>query len=99
MGYPANPSAAGAGSRAPLWLQMLETGEVSSLREIAQLEGLDNSYISRMVNLSTLASGIVEAILDDCLPPNITMFELAVDPPRLWDEQRKNFTENAASKD
>lgn len=69
-------------------LQMLETGEVSSLREIAQLEGLDNSYISRMVNLTTLAPDIVEAIWDDCLPPNITLFDLAVDPPRLWSEQR-----------
>lgn len=71
-------------------MQMLETGEVSSLREIAQLEGLDNSYISRMVNLTTLAPDIVETILDDCLPPNITLFDLAVDPPRLWSEQREN---------
>ncbi|EKF9276416.1 LacI family transcriptional regulator [Vibrio cholerae] len=75
-------------ARGHRWLQMLETGEVSSLREIAQLEGLDNSYISRMVNLTTLAPDIVEAILDDCLPPNITLFDLAVDPPRLWSEQR-----------
>lgn len=51
---------------------MLEMGEISSLREIAQLEGLDNSYISR----TTLAPDIVEAILDDCLPPNITQFDL-----------------------
>lgn len=70
------------------WLKMLEMGEISSLREIAQLEGLDNSYISRMVNLTTLAPDIVEAILDGCLPPNITLFDLAVDPPRLWSEQR-----------
>jgi len=75
-------------ARGHRWLQMMETGEVSSLREIAQLEGLDNSYISRMVNLTTLAPDIVEAILDDCLPPNITLFDLAVDPPRLWSEQR-----------
>lgn len=75
-------------ARGHRWLQMLETGEVRSLREIAQLEGLDNSYISRMVNLTTLAPDIVEAILDDQLPPNITLFDLAVDPPRLWSEQR-----------
>ena len=78
-------------ARGHRWLQMLETGEVSSLREIAQLEGLDNSYISRMVNLTTLAPDIVEAILDDQLPPTVTLFDLAVDPPRLWDEQRKKL--------
>ena len=36
-------------------------------------------YVSRMVNLT---------ILDDRLPNHITLFDLAVDPPALWDEQR-----------
>ena len=70
---------------------MLEKGEVSSLRELAQLEGLDNSYISRMVNLTTLAPDIGEAILDDQLPPTVTLFDLAVDPPRLWSQQRQKL--------
>jgi hypothetical protein len=26
--------------------------------------------------------------LDDTLPNHITLFDLAVDPPALWDEQR-----------
>ena len=78
-------------ARGHRWLQMLETGEVSSLREIAQLEGLDNSYISRMVNLTTLAPDIIEAILDDQLPPTVTLFDLAVDPPRLWSQQRQKL--------
>ena len=50
---------------------------------------IDNSYVSRMVNLTTLAPDIVAAILDDALPNHITPFDLAVDPPALWDEQRK----------
>jgi hypothetical protein len=70
------------------WLAMLEYGEVKSLREIAAWEGVDNSYVSRMVNLTTLAPDIVAAILDDELPDNIILFDLAVDPPVLWEEQR-----------
>jgi hypothetical protein len=31
---------------------------------------------------------IVAAILDDALPNHVTLFDLAVDPPALWDEQR-----------
>lgn len=58
------------------------------MREIAAKEGIDNSYVSRMVNLTTLAPDIVAAILDDKLPNHITLFDLAVDPPALWDEQR-----------
>ncbi len=34
----------------------------------------ENSYVSRMVNLTTLAPDIVAAILDDALPNHITLF-------------------------
>lgn len=61
------------------------------LREIAECEKIDNSYVSRMVNLTTLAPDIVAAILDDALLNHITLFDLAVDPPTPWDEQRKRI--------
>lgn len=76
-------------ARGHRWLAMLESGEVSTLRELALKEGVDNSYITRMVNLTTLAPEIVAAILDDALPNNITLFELTVNLPVLWDEQFK----------
>lgn len=47
-----------------------------------------SSYVSRMVNLNTLAPDIVTTVLDETLPPEVTLFELAVDPPALWEEQR-----------
>lgn len=50
------------------WLAMLESGKVENLTKIAALEGIDNSYVSRMVNLK--------------------LFDIAVDPPALWEEQR-----------
>ena len=75
-------------ARGHRWLAMLESGEAKSLKEIAAREGIDNSYVSRMVSLTTLAPDIVAAILDDTLPNHITLFDLAVDPPTLWDEQR-----------
>ena len=67
-------------ARGHRWLAMMESGEVKSLREIAAREGVDNSYVSRMINLTTLAPDIVVAILDDALPNDITLFDLAVDP-------------------
>lgn len=65
----------------------LEAGAAKSLREIAALEGVDNSYVSRMVNLTTLAPDIVDAILQNELPDHLTLFDLAVDPPALWEKQ------------
>ncbi|MFN3714712.1 MAG: LacI family transcriptional regulator [Alcanivoracaceae bacterium] len=71
------------------WLVLLESGEARSLKEIATRQGIDNSYASRMVSLTTLAPDIVAAILDDALPNHIALFDLAIDPPALWDEQRE----------
>lgn len=44
-----------------------------------------------MINLTTLAPDIVAAILDDALPKHLVLFDLAVDPPALWEEQRKKM--------
>ena len=71
-------------ARGHRWLAMLESGEAKSLREIAAREAVDNSYVSRMVNLTTLAPDIVAAILDDAIPKQITKLDMAVDPPALW---------------
>ena len=51
-------------ARGHRWLAMLESGEAKSLKEIATREGIDNSYVSRMVNLTTLAPDIVASILE-----------------------------------
>lgn len=75
-----------------LALTMLEFGQVKNLTQIATREGVDNGYDSRMVNLSTLAFDIVEAILENALPDPLTLIDLAVDPSALWKEQRNRLT-------
>ena len=69
------------------WLAMLESGEVKTMRELAVREGVDNSYVSRMISLTLLPPWTFKAIIDDSLPDNLTLLELAADPPSLWDEQ------------
>lgn len=80
-------------ARGHRWLAMLESGEVSTMTEIAKREGVDNSYVSRMVNMTTLAPDIVEAILLNALPDHLTLFDIAVDPPALWADQRAQIVE------
>lgn len=75
-------------ARGHRWLAMVESGEARTLSEVAEREGMDRAYVSRMVNLTTLAPDIVAAILDETLPPEVTLFELASGTPLLWDEQR-----------
>ena len=66
----------------------MQSGQAQSLTEVAEQEGMDRAYVSRMVNLTTLAPDIVAAILDESLPDHITLFDLASGTPLLWDEQR-----------
>ncbi|MGO1073403.1 hypothetical protein [Lysobacter sp. CA199] len=68
------------------WREMLDAGEVASMKEIAAQEKTDHSYVARMINVTLLAPQIIEAILDDTLP-DIRLTRLAVSPPLLWEEQ------------
>ena len=44
-----------------------------------------------------LAPDIVEAILEDALPDHLTLFDIAVNPPALWEEQRLILTQRVKS--
>ncbi|MEW6025315.1 MAG: hypothetical protein AB1807_24615 [Pseudomonadota bacterium] len=78
-------------ARGHRWLAMVESGQARTLTEVAEREGMDRAYVSRMVNLTTLAPDIVAAILDETLPPEVTLFDLASGTPLLWEEQRKRI--------
>jgi hypothetical protein len=76
-----------------LALAMLESGKMKNLTQTAVMEGVDNSYVSRVVNLTMLAPDIFKAILENALPDHLTLFDVAVDPTALWEEQRLKLTE------
>ena len=44
-----------------------------------------------MVNLTMLAPDIQAAILDETLPDTVSLFDLAVDMPLSWEEQRRRL--------
>jgi hypothetical protein len=79
-------------ARGHRWLAMLESGEAESLTEVAEREGMDRAYVSRMVNLTTLAPDIIEAILDGQQPRHLNLQTLRGrhdQMPRDWQEQRQ----------
>lgn len=77
--------------RAHRWLQMLESGKVSTMKELAEQEKLNDSYISRILRLTLLAPDIVEAILDGRQPANLTLADLMEPFPMVWSEQRERW--------
>ncbi|MGO1069685.1 hypothetical protein [Lysobacter sp. CA199] len=70
------------------WRAMLECGEVASMKEIAEAESTDNSYVGRIINLTLLAPEIIAGILDDTVP-DVQIDQLGISPPLLWSEQRR----------
>lgn len=66
---------------------MLQSGEATSINDLATKEDTDFSYIARLLNLTTLAPQLVAAILDDTLPSGTTVNDLAINPPLLWSGQ------------
>lgn len=51
-------------ARAFRWREMLEGGEHATIREIALVEKISETYVGRVLRLTLLSPWIVEAILD-----------------------------------
>lgn len=51
-------------ARAFRWKRMLESGEFSTMAELAAREEIAPSYMTRIVQLTLLAPNVIEAILD-----------------------------------
>ncbi|MBF0185846.1 MAG: hypothetical protein HQM06_15865 [Magnetococcales bacterium] len=77
--------------RAHRWLKMLESGHVASMRELAEQEKIDSSYMSRILRLTLLAPDIIRAILDGRQPESLTLADLLEPLPMLWSEQRERL--------
>ena len=72
---------------------MLESGQVKYLEEIAAREGVGNSYVSRMVNLTSLAPDIIEQLIAGRQPRRLTLMWFQRNPlPVDWQAQRDIIT-------
>lgn len=67
---------------------MLESGECASITELAAAEKIDRSYLCRVLRLTLLAPGIVEAIVDGRQAVGITLPTLMKGFSVEWDGQK-----------
>ena len=85
-------------ARAHIWRDLLESGKVKTISEIARANKVDHSYVSRILRLTTLAPDIIEAILDGKEPSGLSLAVLTKERlPELWEEQRRAFGFAAAA--
>ncbi len=78
-------------ARAHRWQEILDAGEVGSIRELAKRLRVDRSYVARILRLTLLAPDIIETILAGKEPSGLSLARLTKTLPILWDEQRKVF--------
>lgn len=78
-------------ARAFRWKRMLESGDFTTINDLAEREGIAPSYMTRVLRLTLLAPDIVEAILEGRQGPDVTLARLMDGFPKEWEGQRESF--------
>ncbi len=77
--------------RAFSWSDAMESGAFQSVSDLARNLDLDNSYVGRILKLTTLAPDIIEAILNGEEPSGLSLNQLIRTFPMDWEQQRALF--------
>ena len=73
------------------YADMLESGKISSVIELAHHLKSDRSHVARTLSLVNLAPDIVRLILEGKAPERLTLNKVLYGLPENWQEQRKLF--------
>ena len=84
-------------ARAFRWREMLESGEYATIREIANAEKINETYVGRVLRLTLLAPEIVEAILNGKQLPHVRLPALIRPFPVAWCNQLKEISDKRRS--
>ena len=78
-------------ARAFRWKKMLESGQFTTITELAEHEKLALTYLTRVLRLSLLAPDVVEMILEGRQRAEITLAALLEPFPVAWEGQVKKL--------
>lgn len=85
-----DPSLVKALTRAHLWRDMIEAGEVATIDELARNAKIERKQVRTMLRLAFLAPDIQHALLTGQLPQSLTLTSLlSMDLPVSWADQRR----------
>jgi hypothetical protein len=74
-------------ARAFRWKRMLESGQYTTIAELAEREGIAPSYMTRVLRLTLLAPDIVKSILEGKQGPEVTLARVLEPFPLAWNNQ------------
>ena len=79
-------------AKAHRWQEQLESGKYAEITDLAKDVGVDRKYVSRIMELTSLAPDIVQAILAGNEPAGFSLTKLRDGAAERWDEQRRMAT-------
>jgi hypothetical protein len=75
-------------AKALAWNASLVTGKVTSMKALAEHEGVTQRHIAHLIQLAWLAPDFVRAIQTGKVPADVTLDRLKAGFPLVWAEQR-----------
>lgn len=78
-------------AKAHRWHRFIETGHYASAADLSKQEGVNESYVCRVLRLTLLAPDLVQAILDGRQDKTLELKSLLRPFPIDWVAQRKHF--------
>ncbi len=75
-------------ARAFRWRKLLETGRYATVSDLAAMEKINASYVSRVLRLTLLAPEIVEQIVDGQQPASLKIENLLKPVSLEWSQQK-----------
>lgn len=75
-------------AKAWVWQEKLESGEYATLEELGRANRVDRTYVSRILQLTSIAPDLVMKILSGDESDGLSLRRLRVGIPFVWKEQR-----------
>jgi len=69
------------------WRRKLESGAAATLQDIAEVEGVSDRYVGRMLRLAYLAPAVLDRLLAGRMSPVVSIKDLAMAAELPWMEQ------------
>ena len=68
------------------WQEMIDSGKITNIRELAKIMNVNESYVGRTIRLTMLSPEIIHRAIRGTLPEDISLAKLYKLPDR-WEEQ------------
>lgn len=68
------------------WQEMIDSGKITNIRELAKIMNVNESYVGRTIRLTMLSPEIIRRAIRGTLPEDISLAKLYKLPDR-WEEQ------------